>query len=75
MEYYSAIVCSKNNERLLIVVTWMDLKIIILSEVSQREEKQILYNLYVEYKINTNEFFQNNRLTNIENIVTKRQSS
>ena len=32
MEYYSAI---KNNEIMSFVVKWMDLKIIILSEVSQ----------------------------------------
>ena len=37
MEYYSAI---KKNEILLFAVTWMDLKGIMLSEISQR---QILY--------------------------------
>ena len=34
MEYYSAI---KNNEIMSFPTTWMDLEIIILSEVSQRE--------------------------------------
>ena len=34
MEYYSAI---KNNEIMPFVATWMDLEIIILSEVSQTE--------------------------------------
>ena len=54
--------------------TWMDLEIIILSEVSQRE-RQMSYHLYVEskkwYKWTC---LQNrNRLTNIEDkfMVTK----
>ena len=34
MEYYSAI---KKNETIPFAVTWMDLEIIILSEVSQTE--------------------------------------
>ena len=34
MEYYSAI---KKNEIMLFAGTWMDLEIIILSEVSQRQ--------------------------------------
>ena len=35
MEYYSAI---KNNEIMPCAATWMDLEIIILSEVSQKEK-------------------------------------
>ena len=35
MEYYSAI---KENEIMPFAVTWMDLKILILSEVSQKEK-------------------------------------
>ena len=35
MEYYSAI---KKNEIMPFATTWMDLEIIILSEVSQTEE-------------------------------------
>ena len=34
MEYYSAI----KNEMMLFVATWMDLEIIILSEVRQKEK-------------------------------------
>ena len=42
MEYYSVI---KNNEILPFATTWMDLKGIMLSEISQRQR---VYN--VEYK-------------------------
>ena len=35
MEYYSAI---KKNEIMQFIATWMDLEIIILSEVSQKEK-------------------------------------
>ena len=35
MEYYSAI---KKNEIMPFVATWMDLEIIILSEISQKEK-------------------------------------
>ena len=37
MEYYSAI---KRNETELFVVMWMDLKSVILSEVSQKEKNK-----------------------------------
>ena len=37
MEYYSAI---KKNEIMLFAATWMDLEIIILSEVSQTEKEK-----------------------------------
>ena len=46
MEYYSAI---KMKEIMLISATWMDLGIIILSEVTQR--KINIYHLYVESSI------------------------
>ena len=35
MEYYSAI---KKNEIMLFVATWVDLEIVILSEISQTEK-------------------------------------
>ena len=38
MEYYSAI---KKDEIMPLAATWMDLEIIVVSEVSQTEEKQI----------------------------------
>ena len=37
------------------VATWMDLKIIILSEVNQTEKYIIWYQLYKESKTGTNE--------------------
>ena len=39
MEYYSAI---KKNEIMLSAATWMDLEIIILSEVSQTEKDKYI---------------------------------
>ena len=48
MEYCSAI---KNNEIMSFVATWMDPEIIILSEVSQRQETNIMWHcLHVESK-------------------------
>ena len=41
-EYYSAI---KKNEMLPFATTWMDLGIIILSEVKSDRERQISYNI------------------------------
>ena len=46
VEYCSAI---KKNEKMPFAATWMDLEIIILSEVSQIE-KDKCYHLYVESK-------------------------
>ena len=46
MEYYSAI----KNEIMPFVATWMDLEMIILSEVSQTKTNIILYHLHVESK-------------------------
>ena len=40
LEYYSAI---KKKEILTFATTWMDTEVIILSEVSQREKKILLY--------------------------------
>ena len=48
MEYYSAI---KKNEITPFRATWMDLEIIILSEIIQAEEdKYHIISLYVESK-------------------------
>ena len=46
VEYYSAI---KKNEIIPFAATWMDLEIIILNQVRQRETN-IIYHLYVESK-------------------------
>ena len=49
MEYYSAI---KENEIIPFAATWMDLEIIILSDVSQKQkDKYHINHLYVESKI------------------------
>ena len=47
MEYYSAI---KKNEILPFAATWMDLEVIMLSEISQRKINTVWYHLYVESK-------------------------
>ena len=47
MEYYTAI---KKNEIMSFAATWMDLEIIILSKISQKETNTI-YHFYVESKI------------------------
>ena len=49
MEYYSAM---KTNEIMPLAATWMQLEVLTLSEVSQKEkDKYIGYHLYVESKI------------------------
>ena len=48
MDYYSVI---KKNEVMPFATTWMDLEIIILSKVNQKEKNTIGYHLYVESKI------------------------
>ena len=55
MEYYSVI---KNNEIMPFVAIWMDLEMIILSEVSQTEE-EILYDIPYMWNLkrsDTNDF-------------------
>jgi len=48
MEYYSAI---KKNEIMPFATTWIDLEMIILSEVRKRKTNAIRYHLYVKSKI------------------------
>ena len=66
MEYYLAI---KNNEIMPFAASWIDLEIIILSEVNQRKTKNIWYCLYMESKTWCKGIYlQNrNRLTDVEN--------
>ena len=47
MEYYPAI---KKNEIMPFAAIWMDLEIVILSEVSQTKTNIIWYHLHVESK-------------------------
>ena len=62
MEYYSAI----KNEIMLVAATWMDLEIMILSQLSQR---QISYIIYMwNLKKGTNELtYKTERVTDVEN--------
>ena len=46
MEYYAAI----KNEILLLVMTWMELKGIMLSKISQSERRQLYDFTHVEFK-------------------------
>ena len=64
MGYYSAI---KNNEIMPFAATWMDLEIIILSEVNQTKTNIIWSHLYVESKkmIQMNLFARGTRYGNI----------
>ena len=69
MEYYSAI---KKNEIMPFAATWMDLEIVILSEVSQAEtDKYIWHPFYMEsfkkkgYKWTYLQ--KRNRITDVEN--------
>ena len=47
---YNGILAVKKNEIMPLAATWMDLEIIMLSEVSQRKATIIWYHLYVESK-------------------------
>ena len=47
---YNGRLAKKKNEIMPFAATWMDLEIIILSEVSQRKRNTIQYHLYVESK-------------------------
>ena len=52
MEYHSAI---KRNETISFAATWMQLKIIILSEVSQKEKDKYHITYMWNLKYNTSE--------------------
>ena len=66
MEYYSA---TKKNEIMPFAATWMQLEIIILSEVKQKKTNTIWYHLYVESKIwhKWTYLWNRNRIRDIEN--------
>ena len=57
MEYYSAI---KKNEIMLFVAIWMDLEIIILSEISQAEKDKYHD---IAYSWNLKKYIQMNLFT------------
>ena len=64
MEYYSAI---KNNEIMPFAATWMQLEIIILSEVSQKEkDKYHMMSHIWNLKYDPNEpIYETNRITDL----------
>ena len=68
-EYYSAI---KKNEIMPFAATWMDLEMIILSEV---RERQIPYDITYRWNFIQMNLGNRNRCTDIENklIITKRE--
>ena len=68
MEYYSA---STKNE-MPFVATWIELQILILSEIRQRKPNTIWYHLYVESKICHKWTYRRNRnsLTDIESSLS-----
>ena len=72
VEYYSTI---KKKERIPFAATWINLEILILSEV--RQKMNIIYHLHMKSKrlIEINLFIKQSRLTDIENklMVTKRE--
>ena len=74
MEYYAA---TKKNEIMPFAATWMDLEIILLSEVSQREKEKYHMILLIcrifKKMLQMNLFTNRNRLTDLENklMVTK----
>ena len=59
MEYYSAI---KKNEIMSFVATWVDLEIVILSEVGQTKEKYNIPYMWNLKRINANELISKNYL-------------
>ena len=69
MEYYSSI---QKNEIMPFAATWMDLEIIILSEVSQTEKDKYMISLICgTLKKDTNELiYKTERLIDIENKLT-----
>ena len=62
----------KKDEMMPFATTWMDLKIIITSEVSQRKTNTIWYCLYVESKkmMQMNYLQNRDRFTYLENEIT-----
>ena len=66
-EYYSAI---KKNEIMPFAATWMELEILILSEVSQKEKDKyhmISHMWNLKCGTNASNYNNRNRLTDIEN--------
>ena len=68
---YNGLLAIEKNDIMSFAETWMELEVIIVSEVSQRQKNILYYHLHVDSKIQTNLFAKQNRLTDIENRVTR----
>ena len=64
--YNGILLSHKKNKTMPSAATWMDLEIVILSQVSQRKTDIVWYHLYMQSKKNEL-IYKTNRLTNIEN--------
>ena len=66
-EYSGILLNHKKGEMMPSAATWMDLEIIILSEVRQRKTDAIWHHLHVESKTQNELIYETNRLTDTEN--------